>query len=162
MTDDITDPPAGGAGRRGGRQVARIAQRPSTRDKRRNRRRKSKYEKKLLSAPHLMVALMFVLGVGFVLALFKGAASSGDLTLHSVDTQRLSDLNLPGVAPTSAHRPVGALQFLIWGYVFGTPLIFGLLRVFYWREMLNGARYFSVTALAAYLGVICVVAITTL
>ncbi|MEE3098765.1 MAG: hypothetical protein VX463_03250, partial [Pseudomonadota bacterium] len=146
----------------GGRQVARIAQRPSTRDKRRNRRRKSKYRKKVVSLPHFLVALMFALGMGFVLALAKGASSSGDLTLHNVNTQRLSDLNLPGVAPQQARRPLGALQFLVWGYVFGTPLIFGLLRVFYWREMLNGARYFSVTALAAWLVVVCVVAATTL
>ena len=156
MNDDRSE--AGG----GGRQVARIAPRPSTRDKRRNRRRKSKYRKKLVSLPHFLVALMFLLGVGFVLALAKGAASSGDLTVQSIDTQRLIDLNLPGVAPSQARRPLGTLQFLVWGYLFGTPLLFALQRAFYWRSMMIGAQYFSITALAVWLVLVCVVAVTSI
>ena len=139
------------------RPVARI----SPRDKRRNRRRKSKYNKPLVSLPHGMVALSILLGVGFVLALLRALTQGDVLTMHTPDTQRLADLNLPGVRPQRAERPLGLLQITIWLYLFGTPILFAIQRAFLWRYTLTNAKYLMMSALAVWVVVIAVVLVAS-
>ncbi|SFI64785.1 hypothetical protein [Albimonas pacifica] len=145
------------AGRSHARPMARI----STRDKRRNRRRKSKYNRPLLSLPHGMVALFLLLGVGFAFALAKGLMSGDTLTLNTPDTQRLSGVNLPGVAPQRAARPLGLPQILIWLYLFGTPILFAIQRAFMWRYTLTNAKYLMMSGLAVWVVVIAVVLVAS-
>ncbi len=145
------------AGRSHARPMARI----STRDKRRNRRRKSKYNRPLLSVPHGMVALFLLLGVGFAFGMAKGLMSGDPMTLNAADTQRLSGVNLPGVAPQRAARPVGISQILIWLYLFGTPILFAIQRAFMWRYTLTNAKYLMMSGLAVWVVVIAVVLVAS-
>ncbi len=139
---------------------ARITPRPSYREKKRNRRRKSKYSRPLISVAHALVALNFLLGLGFILALARGAGQGADLALQSVDTQRLGDLNLPGVQPEMRPRPVGGLQFMIWAYLFGTPILFAVQRGVFWRRTMGGARYLAFAALGVWAAIILIVLFT--
>ncbi len=139
---------------------ARITPRPSYGEKKRNRRRKSKYARPMISLAHAMVAFNFLLGVGFIIALARGAGQGADLALQSVDTQRLADLNLPGVAPEMLRQPLGSLQFMIWAYLFGTPIVFGIQRGMFWRQTANGARYLAFSLLAVWAVVILIVLFT--
>ena len=135
------------------RPMARI----STRDKRRNRRRKSKYNRPLISIPHGMVLLSLLLGVAFAAAMAKGLMDGDTLTIHTADTRRLNDLNLPGVTPQRAERPLGPLQIAVWLYLFGTPILFAIQRAFLWRYTLTNAKYLMMSGLAIWVVVIAVV-----
>lgn len=146
-----------GAGLSHARPMARI----STRDKRRNRRRKSKYNRPLVSLPHGMVALFLLLGVGFAFGLAKGLMQGDTLTIHTADTQRLRDLNLPGVTPQRAERPLGLPQLMIWAYLFGTPILFAIQRAFLWRYTLTNAKYLMMSGLAVWVVVIAVVLVAS-
>lgn len=136
--------------------------RPSSREKRRNRRRKSKYTGSLYSIPHLTAALMVVLGVGFVLALLRATQADADLALQSVQSDRLSDLNLPGVERGRRIRSAGLLQLAIWAYLFGTPVLFAIQRGLLWRTTRTSFRYVVYSALAVWAVVILVIIATTL
>lgn len=139
---------------------ARMAPRPGYQEKKRNRRRKSKYARPLISVAHAMAALNVLLAVGFILALGRGAMQGADLALESVDSQRLAGLNLRGVAPQMRPRPLGGLQFMIWAYLFATPIVFGVQRGIFWRRTAHAARYVSFSLLAIWAGVILIVLLT--
>jgi hypothetical protein len=125
-------------------------------EKRRNRRRKSKFAKPLLSLAHgLLVVQALLLGL-FVAAVAQGVLQGSNLQVRSVDSQQLSDLNLPGVE-TRPRSSVGSLQFAIWIYLFGAPAIFAAQRGVLWSRTNTGAKYLTVTIMALWFMVIMVI-----
>jgi hypothetical protein len=138
--------------------------RPSMRDKRRNRRRKSKYNRPLFSVAHFLALALVGLGFAFVLALIRATQLGDDLALQSVDTQRLSDLNLPGVPQDQGGLRAGArpLQIVIWAYLFGTPILFALQRLMFWRSTRTGVKNVVYAAVAVWVLVISVIGVSSI
>lgn len=160
MTDREPDPPAE-APPPPPRRNAGPGPRIDSKDKRRNRRRKSKYARPLISVAHGLVLLQVMLLGLFVLALAQGLLSGADATLRGAEPRTLGDLNLPGSDPVAARRSgVGAMQFLIWAYLFGAPLIFAGQRWGYWQRTASGAKYVTLSLLAVWSVVIMVILVT--
>jgi len=137
-----------------------VGPRISRRDKRRNRRRRSS-KRPIFSIAHALVVLKLALVALFILALMQGLDRGGDLTLRSVETENQVDLNLPGEAPRQVSRGHGILQYSLWAYLFGTPLLFGILRGAMWRRVAQGAKYLVFTTMMAWCVVIMVILVTS-
>lgn len=132
-----------------------------SKDKRRNRRRKSKYARPLVSVAHGLVLLQVMLLGLFVVALAQGLLSGADATLRGAEPRTLGDLSLPGSDPVAARRSgVGPLQFLIWAYLFGAPLVFAGQRWGYWQRTASGAKYVTLSLMAVWSAVIMVILVT--
>ncbi|MEM1312976.1 MAG: hypothetical protein AAGI51_00370 [Pseudomonadota bacterium] len=134
--------------------------RVSRRDKRRNRRRKSKYNRPLVSISHAMALLLVGLIPLLVLALWQGLDRPPDLTLRGAQTGSAIDSALPGAAAPRVRRSAGLLQWALWGYLFGTPLLFAVLRGALWRRVANGVRLAVYAAMGVWCMIILIILIT--
>ncbi|MEO0681944.1 MAG: hypothetical protein AAF192_16190 [Pseudomonadota bacterium] len=134
--------------------------RVSRRDKRRNRRRKSS-SRPLFSIAHALVAIQLALVGVFVFAVAQGLQQGANLTLPSAQVENEIDLALPGAAPVAPSRGHGLLQYAVWLYLAGTPLIFALLRGTMWRRVAQGAKYLVFTCMMAWCVVIMVILVTS-
>ncbi|MEM6742541.1 MAG: hypothetical protein AAF676_02240 [Pseudomonadota bacterium] len=137
------------------------AARVTRRDKRRNRRRKSKYSRPLVSFAHLLVLVKVGLIALFAVALWQGLDRPPDLTLRSAQGVSDIDAALPGAAaPAVPRRGAGLLQYALWAYLFGTPLLFAVLRGAFWRRVANGGRLVVFTTMGVWCMVIMVILVT--
>jgi hypothetical protein len=130
--------------------------RRSRSEKRRHRRRKSKYSRPLFSFAHLMALGFAALAAAFVLALFQATQMGGDLALDSARDRSLDDLNLPGAPAGPVARGAGPLQFVIWAYLFGSPVLFAIQRFLLWRRTRNGIRLILYAGMAVWLVIVVV------
>ena len=135
--------------------------RVSRRDKRRNRRRKSKYNRPLFSIAHLLVLVLVGFIALFAVALWQGLDRPPDLTLRATQGASDIDSSLPGAAPaTASRRGAGLLQWALWAYLFGTPLLFALLRGAFWRRVANGAQLVVFTTMGIWCMIIMIILVT--